>query len=257
VNHLGQWLSALVDGELDGTERDRVLNHVAGCQPCRQEANAMRALKRRLTALGETSAEPAITGRLIELARGDHDAAAAPSQARTAQSGWAADWGPRLVAQSWRIAAASAGGALVAIGAIAFLLGNGAGPPVPKVTPSVDSYLLEHAYDAGQAPAGPPLTGSGPAGQPQGTGRSGPGPARPGHLGRGQLSHRPEPLAGSGSVAATGAAGPVAASPTGPAAASPTASPDASPTASPDASPFASTSGSPSPGPYVPSRHPG
>ncbi len=254
MSHLGQWLSALVDGELDGTERDRVLNHVAGCQPCRQEANAMRALKRRLTALGETSAEPAITGRLIELARGDDDAAvgaaATPSPARMAQSGWAADWGPRLVAQSWRIAAASAGGALIAIGAVAFLLGNGAEPPVPKVTPSVDSYLLEHAYDAGQAPAGSaPVTGSGPAAEPQGTGLSGPGPARSGQLGRRQLSHRLEPPVGPGSVAATEVAGP--------AGASPTASPDTSPTASPDTSPAASTSGSPSPGRHVLSRHPG
>ena len=57
MSHLGLWLSALVDGELDGIERDRVLNHVAGCDMCRTEANAMRALKRRLTALGETCAE--------------------------------------------------------------------------------------------------------------------------------------------------------------------------------------------------------
>ena len=49
MSHLGRWLSALVDGELDGVERDRVLNHVAGCDACRQEANAMRALKRHLS----------------------------------------------------------------------------------------------------------------------------------------------------------------------------------------------------------------
>src|SRR6266567_2620458 len=107
VSHLGHWLSALVDGELDGTERDHVLNHVAGCRSCREEANAMRALKRRLTALGETSAEPAITGRLIELAGRDHGATAAapmPSPARMPQLGWAAEWGPRLIAQSWRTA---------------------------------------------------------------------------------------------------------------------------------------------------------
>ena len=47
MNHLGRWLTALVDGELDLQERDRVLNHLAGCQPCLREANAMRALKRQ------------------------------------------------------------------------------------------------------------------------------------------------------------------------------------------------------------------
>jgi len=250
VSHLGHWLSALVDGELDGTERDHVLNHVAGCRSCREEANAMRALKRRLTALGETSAEPAITGRLIELAGRDHGATAAapmPSPARMPQLGWAAEWGPRLIAQSWRTAAASAGGALLAIGAVAFLLGNAAEPPAPKVTPSVDSYLLEHAYDAGQARAGsPPVTGYAPARQGQGTGQSGPGLVGPGQPASGQLSHRPAPV---GWATPTGA--------TGTAADSPSVSPNASPAVSPDASPSASAAGSASHGPQLTSRHPG
>ncbi len=158
MSHLGRWLSALVDGELDGTERDRVLNHVAGCAACRQEANAMRALKRRLTALGDTSAESPIAGRLIELARSEQGARAGGpySSAAWLAAAWApaSGGGAHHLRLGWKIATGSATSALLAIGVIAFLLGNTAGaPPVPKITPSVDSYLLQHSRDAGQEPA--------------------------------------------------------------------------------------------------------
>lgn len=159
MSHLGRWLSALVDGELDGMERDRVLNHVAGCDACRREANAMRALKRRLTALGETCAETAIAGRLIELAHGGQGPAAdVPHRSRAWGSaddfGSFSRWRARLNRLGLTVATASAGSALIAIAVIAFLLGSGSGgPPVPKVTPSVDSYLLQHSRDAGQEPA--------------------------------------------------------------------------------------------------------
>ncbi len=62
MTHLGRWLSAQVDGELDGIERDRVLNHLAGCDACREEAVALRVLKRRMVALGEAGADSAIAG---------------------------------------------------------------------------------------------------------------------------------------------------------------------------------------------------
>jgi len=160
MNHLGRWLSALVDGELDGAERDRVLNHIAGCTACRQEANAMRALKRRLTALGDSCAESPITGRLIELARGDEELAAG---LRSAATSWSVAGfesppgrGSRQIRTGWKIATGSATSALLAIGVSAFLLGNGSSePPVPKITPSVDSYFQQHGFDVGQEPAGP------------------------------------------------------------------------------------------------------
>ena len=159
MSHLGRWLSALVDGELDGVERDRVLNHVAGCDACRHEANAMRALKRRLTALGETCTESPIASRLIELAR-SADGSSGYS-VRNPASWSAADLRPmtvrmpRLTRAGWKLATGSAGSALIAIAFAAFLLGNvSGGPPAPKITPSVDSYLLQHIRDAGQEPAG-------------------------------------------------------------------------------------------------------
>ena len=39
--HLGERLSALIDGELSDTQRERVLAHLAGCEDCRREAAAL------------------------------------------------------------------------------------------------------------------------------------------------------------------------------------------------------------------------
>src|SRR5262245_13183545 len=112
MSHLGRWLSALVDGELDDVERDRVLNHVAGCEGCRQEANAMRALKRRLTALGDTCAESTFASRLIELGRGEQDVAGAAALERRSWrdtgSGLIAGHGMGPIRTGWRVASGSA-----------------------------------------------------------------------------------------------------------------------------------------------------
>ncbi|MEU0971121.1 anti-sigma factor, partial [Streptomyces sp. NPDC005917] len=43
--HLGDRLSALVDGELGHESRERVLAHLATCARCKAEADAQRALK--------------------------------------------------------------------------------------------------------------------------------------------------------------------------------------------------------------------
>ncbi|MFC5185402.1 anti-sigma factor family protein [Actinomadura harenae] len=48
---LGERLTALVDGELGHEERERALRHLAGCAPCRVEADALRRLKARLRGL--------------------------------------------------------------------------------------------------------------------------------------------------------------------------------------------------------------
>lgn len=180
MNHLGRWLTALIDGELDLQERDRVLNHLAGCQPCLSEANAMRALKRRLTSLGEPESDDAIASRLIDLGRSDQVLSAATRY----QAGQVTvDGQPlrqRVFGQAWGIAAGAAGSVVVAIGVAAFMLGSSsAAPAVPKVVPSVDSYLLQHAYDAGEEPAGSatPAPGSNGGTVPWNTGSQGSGVA--------------------------------------------------------------------------------
>ena len=67
MTHLGQRLSALIDGELAGSERERVLVHMARCGSCRDEVAALRMLKRRMNALGEAAAGAGLTGRLMGL----------------------------------------------------------------------------------------------------------------------------------------------------------------------------------------------
>ena len=67
MTHLGQRLSALIDGELEGSERERVLVHMTRCGSCRDEVAALRMLKRRMNALGEAAAGAGLTGRLMSL----------------------------------------------------------------------------------------------------------------------------------------------------------------------------------------------
>ncbi|HVB43584.1 MAG TPA: zf-HC2 domain-containing protein [Streptosporangiaceae bacterium] len=157
MRHLGRWLTALVDDELDDVERDRLLNHLAGCGSCRREANELRALKRRMTALGDTGSESTAAGRLVELPGPDAIALARPD-------GRDAGWRPprpgtlsrraRQVRDNWKTVSGIAGAAVVAVAAGAFLLGGGqAQPAAPRIIPAVDAYWREHSYDTGQAPA--------------------------------------------------------------------------------------------------------
>jgi hypothetical protein len=105
---------------------------------------------------------------------------------------------------------------------------------VPKITPSVDSYLLQHSRDAGQEPAG-----AAPAGGPAPAGSQTAGssywsrlvapvlldPRRPGTAQRGQLAEPVRPITGT-----TAGPGPVASATVSPA---PAVSASASPVASP------------------------
>jgi anti-sigma factor RsiW len=152
MTHPGQRLSALIDGELDGEERERVLGHLARCDWCRDEAAALRTLKRRMNALGEAAAGAALTGRLMGLG---HDGAAAmwPSPA-TQWSGPA-----RTDSKAARyILGGSVAVFLASIGTAAFIAGGDpqAQAPAPRVAPSVDVYLLEHSTVGGLEP--PPWT---------------------------------------------------------------------------------------------------
>jgi anti-sigma factor RsiW len=142
MTHLGQRLSALIDGELDYDERDRVLGHLARCSWCRDEAAALRTLKRRMNALGETAAGAALTGRLMGLSSEDGvwpQSAGGWSSSESGDRADARNLAKYLLAGSFAVF-------LAGLGTAAFIAGGDpqAQAPAPKVTPSVDVFLLEH-----------------------------------------------------------------------------------------------------------------
>jgi anti-sigma factor RsiW len=141
--HLGERLSALIDGELSDTQRERVLAHLAGCEDCRREAAALRLLKRRMHTLGEAAAGDALTWRLLAL----RPAGGAGQSARRAAR--AHRPGARRRRHAWSLAAAG-----VATGAV-FLAGGDRPPPGPKVVPAVDVFMVQHAITTGQVPVQP------------------------------------------------------------------------------------------------------
>ena len=74
TQHLGERLSALVDGELGAAEHDSALIHLAKCESCRFEADMLRRLKRRLHGLGEPEPDLDFMGRLTELSHDQESA---------------------------------------------------------------------------------------------------------------------------------------------------------------------------------------
>jgi anti-sigma factor RsiW len=152
VSHLGHRLSALIDGELGHAQRERVLAHLAWCEPCRREAVALRALKQRMHALGEATADAALTARLVALGA----SFPAPGAARARHR-----WPVRS------IAAAVLAVAGLGLPAAAFMAGGGGeAQPGPGVTPAVDMFVLQHELSTGDAAARPSSSPS-PSGPPR------------------------------------------------------------------------------------------
>ncbi|MER6086274.1 zf-HC2 domain-containing protein, partial [Streptomyces sp. NPDC001833] len=77
--HLGDRLSALVDGELGHETRERVLAHLATCARCKAEADAQRALKNVFAAAAPPPPSESFLARLQGLpAGGDQDGGGSP-----------------------------------------------------------------------------------------------------------------------------------------------------------------------------------
>lgn len=82
MSHLGERISAFVDGELAASDRDRVLSHLASCESCRFEAEMLRRLKRRLCHLDTPGPSVDLVGRLSSLTGtgpSDDDSSSPPS----------------------------------------------------------------------------------------------------------------------------------------------------------------------------------
>jgi len=163
MTHLGDRLSALVDGELDGAERDRAYAHLASCEQCRTEAAELRALKQKLsTLLSRAPAEAAMTRRLIamtgpggplpprrrllRLAPGPRPASRRGTRRETTRPG------PRGPVRR-RYLVLSAVSLVVGLSTAAFTAGGGGeATPGPRITPPVEMYSVQHAITTGEVP---------------------------------------------------------------------------------------------------------
>lgn len=153
MSHLGDLLSALVDGELTGAELDRANAHVAACGTCRVEANALRRLKHELRSLAEVDDSGDIAVRLL---------------AMTSQ----AEGGPRIPVRSLRygygrrrpisrrrrryLLWSSVSLVVVGIGTAAFGMGGGPGNSAPRITPQLEVFDVQHALFSGDVPFADP-----------------------------------------------------------------------------------------------------
>jgi anti-sigma factor RsiW len=199
MSHLGDRLSALVDGELDGAELDRAHAHLAGCEQCRAEAAELRALKQKLRGLTTGApAEAAMTRRLIAMTgpggplppqrrllrvvpgrrsavglapSGPAPSGPAPFRSapfRSAPSGPApsAPAGRRSrPARRRRYLVLGTVSLVVGLGTAAFTVGGGGdASPGPRITPPVEMYSVEHAITTGEVPF------PGPTAQPASSG---------------------------------------------------------------------------------------
>jgi anti-sigma factor RsiW len=172
VTHLGDLLSALVDGELSGAELDRANAHVAACGACRTEANALRRLKHDLRALAEVIDCGDMTRRLLEMPgqAGSPNLAAQPPirhlgrdrvQRRRvgARRGTMSD--PYSTLTSGRLLSrrraryvlwSALSLVVVGIGTTAFGMGGSSAPTGPQITPQLEVYDLQHAITSGDVP---------------------------------------------------------------------------------------------------------
>src|SRR5215475_11733366 len=182
MSHLGERLSALVDGELSGAELDRAHAHLAACEPCRGEAAELRALKRKLRGLiTGAPAEAAMTSRLIAMtgpggpvpprrrlrvvpgrrpvAPASGSACSRPGSGRSRPGGFTGRRRRYLVLGTVSL--------VVGLGTAAFAVGGGGdAAPGPRITPPVEMYSVEHAITTGEVPFPAPAAGSSPAGPP-------------------------------------------------------------------------------------------
>jgi len=198
MSHLGDRLSALVDGELDGAELDRAHAHLAGCEQCRVEAAELRALKQKLRGLTTGApAEAAMTRRLIAMtgpggplppqrrllrvvpgrrsavglvpSAPSGPAPSGPAPFRSAPSGPApsapAAGRRSRPARRRRYLVLGTVSLVVGLGTAAFTAGGGGdASPGPRITPPVEMYSVEHAITTGEVPF------PGPTAQPASSG---------------------------------------------------------------------------------------
>jgi len=176
MSHLGNRISALVDGELGLAERDRLHAHLAACEQCRAEAAALRALKRRVGALGEAAMDVRLLARLLRLAEPgepfparrpfpgssrprpalhlypDPSSASAPGEMAATRLQRGRIPRGRTRPRVPYVVAGLVSFAVVGVGWLSFVIGGGQGAPGPPVNPPVEMFTVEHCVTTGELP---------------------------------------------------------------------------------------------------------
>jgi len=173
--HLGSWVSALADGQLDAAATERALAHVAACRRCADELDAARAARRALLGTADVAPAPDLAERLIALSASIPPSDGDPLRKPERDVRWEvpAEWQSTLTGdlaarrrrrRAQRLVAAGAGGVGV-LGCALFALGQ-----APVVTPdpsrSAALTLLAHMGDGRDvlsAAAGPTASRDGSA----------------------------------------------------------------------------------------------
>jgi anti-sigma factor RsiW len=186
VSHLGPRISALVDGELDPSDAERALAHVASCPQCHADLDAERHAKSRVSALAGPPVPDELMRRLVAMAepgeplrRREGDLAGArrvrpapapfPGREHGARPPLApyASRGPRRSRRALGRRTTMAGGMLSAVGVAmgaAFLLGGTEQPNGPALLPPVTTFSQEHAARTSLLPLGDPAMSATQAG---------------------------------------------------------------------------------------------
>jgi hypothetical protein len=160
MSHLGNLLSALVDGELGGVQLDRASAHLAGCAACQAEAAQLRMLKRELRTLGDLDGADAVTSRLLAMvSQGCPGAPDAPGAANGLVTARPLERQPgrRARRRRGRYAMWSAMSlVVVGVGAAAFGMGGTPSPNEPQITPQLEVFDVQHAITSGDVPFADP-----------------------------------------------------------------------------------------------------
>lgn len=143
MSHLGDDLTAFVDGELDHAARDRVLVHLSRCPECRQEVDLLRGLKSVLRS--EPRPPDELSSRILA-------AAARPGQPVLVPRA-PATWGGPLAAHArarrtaWGIGALALG-----VGGALAVAGPPPRAPLAPVDPTSAGFVVEHTSTANEVP---------------------------------------------------------------------------------------------------------
>ena len=177
--HLGQRISALVDGELGQAARDRALSHIAHCATCHAVLEQERRVKDRIAAAAAPPASPELTARLRALAEPGEPmpprdrrmplaplvpTLPPPGRRRTGAGGPAprrdsrrpGSSGSARTARRARYAAVTAVSAFTLMIGTAFMAGGAPAQPGTPVLPPAAELSVEHAATTSGLPLSDP-----------------------------------------------------------------------------------------------------